>query len=89
MVPFFAALNKANNQQVYRFMMQLKGRYSAVNIGDFLSADYDFLKRLEEIIEAEITKVDFQQPRKYLFISLKMILNEICVKLSSSRKASI
>ena len=79
---FFNALKKVSNKQIYRFMMLLKDRYNATNIKDFLSVDYDFLKQLEEKINDELIEKDIQQPQKYLYISLTLILNDICKRLS-------
>lgn len=77
----FSTLESVENQTLAEFKHQLENRYSSVNIKDFLSQDYGFLKQLNTLLTEKIKDKEVYQVQDLLVLELSKTIEGICEKI--------
>lgn len=83
----FRSITNTTNRQIFNFTEQIRERYKISNIGEFLFADIECLKKLnKDLINFIGQNVELQQPRKFLFEDLQNVLSSSSQHLYDTRK---
>lgn len=80
----FESILQSTNGQIDNFTRAMKRRYSSINIGEFLSEDYECLCKLNDMIKSNLVEQEVKQPRKFLLYELSKELEQILHKLNNT-----